>query len=434
MRTTIIGLNYYPEATGIAPYTSGLADSLAASGNEVRVVTTYPHYPEWRIADGYVGRRMKDAHNGVPLTRLRPYVVKNPTGIKRLWLEVSFGAKALVTPWGRPDVVVLVSPALFSTAIVQLRAVLSLRRPLVVVWVQDIYSLGVVETEAMSTRSASIMKRFESYVLRRADKVVVIHDRFKRVLVSSLRVDPERIDVVRNWTHLRSVSSDRSKYRAMFGWGDEVVVLHAGNMGAKQSLENVVEAARLADLAGSKIKFVLLGNGNRRDALVAMSQGVERLEFMTPLNDEDFQGAMAAADILLVNEKPGVAEMAVPSKLTSYFAAHRPVIAATDRGSITAEEIAAARAGLRVDAGNPSALLEAALALGADAERSDSLGLNGGEFQRRVLSAEAALAQFGELLTTMTIRRNNSGPSDAQVLPDAVHGADKDFAEGQLPR
>ena len=45
--------------------------------------------------------------------------------------------------WNKPDVVVLLSPALFSSIVVALKAALS-RRP-VVVWVQDIYSLGAAE-------------------------------------------------------------------------------------------------------------------------------------------------------------------------------------------------------------------------------------------------------------------------------------------------
>jgi len=431
MRTTIIGLNYLPEPTGIAPYTAGLAEGLAGSGESVRVITAYPHYPAWEIADGYLGRRMRDTVNDVEVSRIRPYVAKNPSGLKRLLLEVHFGLKAAFSGWGHPDVVVLVSPALFSTAIIQARARLTPRGPRVTIWVQDIYSLGVSETGAMGARGASMMKRIESFVLRRADKVVVIHERFRRVLVSSLGVDPTRVDVVRNWTHLTPVDVDRLGYRHKFGWGDETVVLHAGNMGAKQALENVVEAARLADDSGSAIRFVLLGNGNRRDELVDLSQGVVRLEFMEPLGDEDFQGAMAAADILLVNEKQGIAEMAVPSKLTSYFAARRPVIAATDDNSITADEVSAADAGVRVDAGDPAALLRAALALGADPERSNQLGRNGAAFQARVLSAETALARFGEILAAVS-ERGNKVARQSRPASEPVDEEDVDLAEDSL--
>jgi len=400
-RITIVGLNYIPEPTGIAPYTSGLASGLVSNGEEVQVITAYPHYPSWEIAKGYVGRQIRERLGNVEVLRLRPHITKNPSGVQRLLLEIHFGLRVAFSSWGQPEVVILVSPALFSTAIAQARARLMPRRPSVVVWVQDIYSLGVAETGAMGGGGASIMMRFESYVLRRAEKVVVIHERFKQVLARQLKVRTERIEVVRNWTHLTPTLVDRERYREKFGWGDEIIVLHAGNMGAKQALENVIDAARLADKEAANVRFVLLGDGNQRASLVTSARGVSRVTFMKSLSDEDFQGAMAAADILLVNEKPGVKEMAVPSKLTSYFSTGRPVIVATDAGSITAEEIATARAGVRIDAGDPAELLRIALDLGLDKRAADEFGRNGAEFQRKVLSADAAITQFSVIISRL---------------------------------
>jgi colanic acid biosynthesis glycosyl transferase WcaI len=402
---TIVGLNYTPEPTGIAPYTSGLASGLAARGWEVRAVTSYPHYPAWVVSAGYSGRRTDESIDDVRVRRIRPYMPSNPSGMKRLLVEVHFGISSALTYWGRPEVVILVSPALFAVAIAQIRALLSYRRPVVVVWVQDLYGLGVSETGALGSRGAKVMSKIESVILRHADAVVVIHDRFKRFIVSSLGVKTESVSVVRNWTHLTFDNVDRDQFRRKFDWHDEVVVLHAGNMGAKQALENVVEAARLADEVGADIRFVLLGNGNQRAILEALASDVIRIEFMNSLGDLDFQGAMAAADVLLVNEKVGVTEMAVPSKLTSYFASGRPVIVATDPGSITAEEVETAGAGVRVNAGDPAALLHASMSLGRNRELSDELGKNGSAFQARTLSPVVALTHYADIITSLAVDR-----------------------------
>jgi colanic acid biosynthesis glycosyl transferase WcaI len=403
---TIIGLNYSPEPTGIAPYTAGLASGLVELGWNVRAITGFPHYPAWEIPDTYLGRTIHEDIDGVKVTRLRPYMPRNPSGVKRLAMEIGFGIRSATSRWGAADVVVMVSPAMFAVAIAQLRARFSPRRPRVIVWVQDLYSLGVTETGELGRFGGRMMQTIESRVLRNADVVVAIHDRFKRYIASTLGVQDDSVEVVRNWTHLKAADIDRAAYRAKFGWGSEVVVLHAGNMGAKQALENVVEAARLADEDGAPIRFVLLGNGNQRDRLLALGEGILRLEFIDSLNDEDFQGAMAASDILLVNEKPGVSEMAVPSKLTSYFLAARPVIAATDLGSITAEEVGNAEAGLRVDAGHPQELLRTALSLGRDHALSKSLGMNGAQFQARVLSQQAAISHYAEIITSLAVTRS----------------------------
>jgi glycosyltransferase involved in cell wall biosynthesis len=404
-RVTIIGINYWPEPTGIAPYTSGLAEGLAAVGRRVQVVTAFPHYPAWRISPGYDGRRISEAISGVGVRRNRPYVPSRPAGVRRLLMELHFGFGSIFTKWNAPEALILVSPALFAVAIAQARARIFHPRVPVIVWVQDIYARGVEETGAAGSRGTSIVKWIESAVLRRADKVVVIHDRFKRYLTESLAVEESKIEVVRNWTHIAPSAPDRAAFRQKFGWGDEVVVLHAGNMGAKQALENVVDAARLADHDGSHIRFVLLGDGNQRHRLQQLAGDVIKLDFLDSLDDASFQGAMAAADILLVNEKAGLSDMAVPSKLTSYFASGRPVIAVTDVGSITSEEIAAARAGVRVDTDDPLALVREALALGNDAARSEALGSNGVAFQALVLSEKAAISQYAEIITRLALKK-----------------------------
>lgn len=251
------------------------------------------------------------------------------------------------------------------------------------------------------------MSMLESSILKSADRVIVIHERFLEYVNEHLGVTKGRIKVVRNWTHLPDMpSSDPLEMRHQFGWRpDDVVVLHAGNMGRKQGLENVLAAARIAQERGSKVRFVLLGDGNQRAHLERSSQGLERLQFMDPLPGEDFQRALSAADILLVNELPGVRDMAVPSKLTSYFDAGVPVIAATDEGSVTACEIAASGGGIRVDAAAPSALVEAAEMVAGDKEMGHAMSARGHRFRQEILSEEAAIAKYNDVITSLALSR-----------------------------
>ena len=48
-KVLLVGINYAPEPTGIAPYTTGLAKALARYADEVRVLTGRPHYPHWTV-------------------------------------------------------------------------------------------------------------------------------------------------------------------------------------------------------------------------------------------------------------------------------------------------------------------------------------------------------------------------------------------------
>jgi colanic acid biosynthesis glycosyl transferase WcaI len=409
MRVNLVCLNYPPEPTGVAVYTGALADDLAERGVDVRVTTGVPHYPQWRVYDGY-GKGRTAIRDGLTVTRRRHPVPARPQVVNRLGMELTFGLKAMITRCNGSDVVVLVNPALFSSIPVALKAALC-RRP-VVVWVQDIYSLAISETGRGDSLASKFLASAERGLLNRAQAVVVIHERFKRHLVTQLGIDPKKVSVIRNWCHIDETSSptqsNRAKMRRRLGWRDDVtVLLHAGNMGAKQDLRNVVEASRIADQSDAPVLFVLMGAGSQRAELEAMGNN-RCLQIIDPLPSESFPATLRAADALLINERCGVTEMSVPSKLTSYFATGLPIIAATDSGSVTAEEIEASGAGIRVDADKPELIVTAAMQLRNNPQQAGALGKKGLEFRRSHLGADSSLDSFHKLLLKLTANSSRS--------------------------
>ncbi|CAG7599977.1 hypothetical protein E143388_04807 [Rhodococcus opacus] len=313
-------------------------------------------------------------------------------------LEASFGTRAITQNWHRPDVVLCVSPALIAAAMAVARARGQRSRPSIGIWVQDLYSRGLIETGAANGRIAQAAAKFESATLRAADGVAVIHDRFRSYMANTLKIESSKIEVIRNWTHLRvGPTRSRVQTRSLLGWGpDETVVLHSGNMGAKQGLENVIEAAKQAFVNYPSIRFVLLGDGNQRARLESLCPPGLNLQFLNPMSDFDFRSALDAADVLLVNELPGVTEMAVPSKLTTYFATGKPVLAATDRTSTTAEELANSGGGVQVPAGSPEELIKEIIQLSSDDAYAAAFGRAGLAYYRTTLSETSAIDSFEE--------------------------------------
>ena len=389
-RVLVLGLNYAPEHTGIAPYTAGMARALS-SDYDVQVVTAHPHYPEWRIAEGYGAWRQDERDADVAVRRLRHYVPPNPTGPTRVLSEVSFAARALASGVRRPDIILTVSPALLP--VLSARALAKRWGVPLGVVVQDLYSRAMVEVGLLGDHSGGPVTRLESFALRGADALVAIHERFAQTMVDNLGVDQDRITVIPNWTHIQPPTGDRDETRRRLGWGSETVVLHAGNMGAKQGLEHVVDAAALADRSNDRLRVVLMGNGNQRSDLVRRAQGSRNIDIIDSVPDAEFTDVLAAADVLLLHERPGVVEMCVPSKLTSYFAAGRPVLAVTSARSAAAHEIEASGAGAVVEPGNSAALLEALRNL-TEQPTLDKLGKRGQTYARERLSETKALDAY----------------------------------------
>ncbi len=400
----IVGVNYGPEHTGIAPYTVGMAQAFAKD-HEVQVLTTHPHYPMWRTTDGYGQWRRDEDIDGVSVSRLRHHVPARPQGIGRVLSEISFAARCLTARVERPDVVVVVSPAILSVVAAR-QIARRFRVPLAVV-VQDLYSRAVAEAGVLGGHGAGVVSWVESTLLRSAAAVVTIHPTMSTSLVERMGLRHDVMTVIRNWTHLRPGTSDRAAVRQRMGWrDDETIVLHAGNMGAKQGLANVVEAARL--VGNRRIRFVLMGSGSDRSTLSALSTDVAAADIVPSVDESAFFGVLRAADVLLVNERPGVREMCLPSKLTSYFVASRPIVAVCDPLGATASEVRAAEAGVVVPPGDPAALLDAVLAITSSGE-AEQMGAAGGVYAREHLSAATAAGSYRRWLSALL--------DDARVSP-----------------
>lgn len=402
LRVILVGPNYAPEPSGLAPYATTLAEELHRRGHDVKVITTHPHYPTWEVFEGYGPHRRHDLVDGIPVRRVRTYVPKDPNAVQRLAFEICLGLRLLTVRIPRADVVIATSPALFASGLAFLR--LRRRKGLAkVLWAQDLYGQGVAETDMTDKRLAPMVTKAESTVMRAADAVITIHPTLRDTLVDRLGVPADRAHVVRNWTHLTPrPAPDRALVRKRLDWPeDKLVLLHSGAMGFKQGLEVVVEAADLARRRGLPLHFVLMGDGGQRRALEELAGPDAAVQFIDPLPDDDYQDAMAAADVLLVVDRPGVGSMAVPSKLTSYFTTGNPVLGCTDPAGNAGVEIRDSRGGLLCTPGDAEDLLAKAMWLQSHPEERVAMGEAGQDFCQRVLGMDNAVTAIEDVLLTV---------------------------------
>jgi glycosyltransferase involved in cell wall biosynthesis len=395
-RVLLVSTNYAPERAGIGPYATQIAEHWVNEGNEVHVWAGLPHYPAWRRHPAYepVWRTVEE-RNGVLVHRRRHTVPSRQTALRRALYEASILAHGLVAPprMPRPDVVLAQLPSL-AGAVLGLHSARRWGVPFVPV-VQDLMGAAAAQSGIRGGgRMARAAGTVEAHVLRRATLVGVIHESFVD-RVAAMRVPPDRIRVVPNWSHVARPSRPRATTRARLGWPQErTTILHSGNMGLKQGLEVLVEAARQAP----EVQVVLMGEGSQREALRSLGAGLPNLHFLPPADEAEFPNVLAAADVLLVTQRASVLDMSIPSKLTSYFATGRPVIASVAAEGGTAQEVLRSQAGLLVRAGDPGALLAAVRKLADDPAAADELGAHGPAYVDAHLSREAGLARMTALL------------------------------------
>ena len=248
MKVLIVGLTYAPEPIGIGPYTTGLAEFLAARGHRIEVVAGRPYYPQWRAYPGFRRFSWRRARqNGVGITRCWHYVPRVPGGIRRIAHHLSFSLMALpAVAWralrDRPDAVICVAPSIMSAFPARLGAILGRGR----LWLhlQDFeadaaFATGMVRGE----RLARTLLAAERAVLRSADMVSSISPQMVARLVDK-GVASERTFELRNWANATTDRPDQADYRTEWGLGPRQVVLYSGNLGAKQGAALILDAAR----------------------------------------------------------------------------------------------------------------------------------------------------------------------------------------------
>lgn len=402
-RILITSINYAPETTGIAPYTTRLAEHLARQGYRVTTVTGMPHYPAWRVDPAYAGAlALREYREGVEVERRWHYVPRRQSALRRGLYEASFlatGLSSLMLP--RPHAVLGVVPSLSGGLLARIAA----KRfgvPYGLVF-QDLMGRAAEQSGMAGARVGGLARLAEGWTARGAAAAGVIAEGFRPYL-ESLGVEPDRIRRVRNWTHVGAATVDRAAMREWLGWPQHALVcLHAGNMGQKQGLENVIECARLAAASMPHALFAFIGDGNQRPMLEALAAryGLANVRFLPLQPEQLFPSVLAAADVLLVNQRGSVGDMSLPSKLTSYYAAGRPVVAAAAMGSETAREVSWSSGGLVVTPDDPAALLEALMRLENDAGLRAHLVDSARTWAADVLSEEAALRSYEQLVAAV---------------------------------
>jgi len=420
LRILIIGINYSPEETGNAPYTAGLAEHLVDRGHCVVVVTGLPSYPQWRVYDGY--RRVlwkRESVHSVDVRRRWHYVPRQQSAIRRGLYEGTFlltGLSALALP--RPDAVLGIVPSLSGGLLARLAAS-RFRVPYGLIF-QDLMGEAAQQSGVPGGgRVARLVRAGERWAARGAAAIGVIAEGFRPYL-ESLGVDGGRIRRVRNWTHVDPPTVERTIVRERLGLPQEAIVcLHSGNMGYKQGLENVIECARLVTERDGRLLFVLMGDGNQRPYLegLASQYKLRNVRFLPLQSREFFPNALAAADLLLVNQRGTVGDMSLPSKLTSYFAVGKPLVAAVQLTSEAAREIEASGGGLVVAPDEPRVLLHALQRLADDEDLCARMGKSAHTWSATELSKAAAMDGYEQLLN-LVLTADSRGSTAAETLKE----------------
>jgi glycosyltransferase involved in cell wall biosynthesis len=380
-----------------------LAVGLRELGHEVTVLAPFPSYPYDRLYPGYRYRLVqRETYHGVCVIRVLSVSKYGPSRVNRLLNYLSFAFSASVLGpllVGRPDCVLVfqVSPITMAIPAVVIKA---LRGGRLVLWVQDLWpetleALNVVRNHAL----LQLVDAMVRMIYRQCARVLVQSRGFMNA-VATRGVLPNRIAYLPNWAEeLYRVLPPDPEFMRAEGLDGRFNVIFAGNVGLAQNVGLLLDVARM--LRGHpQIQLVIVGDGSEFPTLVerARSSGLCNVIFKGRQPLQKMPQYFAAADALLVQLRMNPAfAMTIPSKVQSYLACGRPILAALD--GCGADVIREAGAGIVCRPEDAQALRDALLTLWRmPRQEREKMGTNAKRYYDRYFDRRLVLSRLDAIL------------------------------------
>jgi len=423
MRILYVSQYFPPEMGAPAARVSQLACQWRRMGHDARVLTAFPHHPGGRIYPEYRERFRRgfltEDYHGVPVYRTWLYPAANRGVVLRSAGYASFLVSAALRGWlldFRPEIVIGTSPQLLCALAARwiarrhrARFVFEVRD----LWPDSLVAVNAATPDALLYRTLDAVARF---LYRRAWKIVVLTDEFRRILLER-GIDPARLAVVKNGVDTGLFRPDCPAARRPELDG-KFIVSYIGTLGMAHSVSTILDAAQLLS-ARPDIHFLIIGNGAEREHLLEQCRA-RRLDNLTFLGQQPWDAipshlTLSNAAIVHLARSP-LFRTVLPSKMFEIMAAGRPLVLGVEGEA--ARLLDQAQAGLACEPQSPADLSRAIARLADDPALAARLGRNGRDYVVRHCSLPRRAAEYLEVLGAAP----PASTPPAEPVHDLAHG------------
>lgn len=414
MKITVVGINYAPELTGIGPYTSDMCQSLIEKGHDVTMITGFPYYPMWEIPETHRRKIFStEVINGVQVKRGFLYVRKNITTKQRIIHELSFLVSSFLTMLfsPRPDQFIFISPPLGLGVAAYVISLLKMRP--FHYHIQDLQPDAAVSLGMLKDGSfTKFLFQVEKFIYKKAHSISTI-TRSMKDRIRSKGISGNKIYILPNWSnfnkHAFKCSGD--EFRRKHNLEDKFIFLYSGNIGQKQGLDDLIEAA--SGIKNGRIVFLIVGTGAYVQQLQKKADNlkVNNVMFLPLQPKEKLPEMLAAADVCLVIQKRVVSDLVFPSKMTNIMAAGKPALVTADEQTELAQTVLQADCGFVAKPEDSEDLKKNIQKAFADITLKQK-GENARRYAEQYLEREAVLGRFNKFISSENHDRKSLQPQN----------------------
>jgi glycosyltransferase involved in cell wall biosynthesis len=323
---------FWPESFII----NDLAKTLSAQGHVVKVLTGKPNYPAGAIFEGYQQSNYQEEVFGDDITvfraPLRPRGRGNSLGLilnymSFIWNGLRFFGSSVENE--AYDIILVFAPSPITSAIPALYLKRELKCPMAL-WVQDLWPESLSATGHIKNKFVlKAVGYIVEFIYKKADLILVQSQAFSSPV--SKYTEQEKVHYFPNMCKEFDLGASSLDLPEEFKDTLEkyFCIVFAGNIGKAQSIETLINAAEsLADI--ENLKFVLVGQGSRLEWAKSEVRGLalKNVEFAGSYPPEMMPEIFTRSKALIVSLKAEeIFSYTIPSKVQSYLAAGKPILA-----------------------------------------------------------------------------------------------------------
>jgi glycosyltransferase involved in cell wall biosynthesis len=402
MNVLILTEAFPPEIRSASHLLYELAESLAAKGYKVTVVTRFPKDYINKIDKKYTGKLFFYEKMGeIKVIRLNSFSflrhIPLVRGLSQFILSSLLVIGGLFS--GKQDIVFTYSPPLplgISTYLLG-----KIKKAPFIFNAQDIFPQSVIDLGLLRNRTLiKISELMERFIYKKASYVTV-HSAGNRENIISKNINPEKVVVIHNWVDtdlIKPVKDHNNSFKRKNKLTNKFVVSFAGTMGFAQGLDIIVDCAEILK-SYKNILFLLVGDGIKKDGLInkAKDRQLNNIKFLPPQPKKVYPFILYTSDICLVTLDKKVLTPAVPAKLPNIMASGCPVVASMNLKGDAPKIIRNAKCGYCVEADDARGFSDAILELYNNPVLRDNMGRNGRAYAVKYFSRQACVSEYEKL-------------------------------------
>lgn len=331
MKILILSQYFWPENFKINDIALGLQDK----GHEVIVLTGIPNYPDGNIYPGYQNRGSVEIWQGIKIYRSKLFPRGKGGGFRLFLNYFSFAFYAsfkIFKVKEKIDCVLVFEPSPVTVGIPAIFYRIFRKIPYAF-WVQDLWPATLTAAGGINNKAVLVFFNWLTKTIYRKSSVLFVQSRTFTEYILHQGIKKDKIVYLPNSTEEFYKKIEKSsKYDQILPYG--IKIMFAGNIGEAQSLDTFLKAMKIVIDNGNVFHWVIIGDGRYKSDLEKNAEELDLshlVHFVGKFPSEEMPHFFSHADALYVSlKKDYIFSLTIPSKVQSYLACGKPILASLD--------------------------------------------------------------------------------------------------------